>query len=332
MRRARLVQHGIFQRQTAEAAGAWQWRQFVGCSHARRRRLRAQWRAFGPAAHRPDGRTCGCGRHDARWRGHRRLTHGRGDRGPRHGLTGTGLLQQLFDGNQLALMNPAQQRHLEVVPRLRGRADVVLGAREQVERAEQILAREAASEFEQTLAFTLAGNLGVARAGGVDRQHQQVAHDAGQLAADQPQVIAHFDGAAGQHERLHRIFLGHCLQRAEEQVAANQAEHRADVFRGDGVAGERNHLIELALRVAHAAVGIARNQLERLAGDGDAFGVGDLLELIGDRLGADHPELVDLRARQDGFRDLVEFRRRHHEDDVCGWLLHRLQQRVEGRG
>ena len=50
---------------------------------------------------------------------------------------------------------------------------------------------------------------------------------------------------------------------------------------------------------------------------------------VGDGLAADRPELVDLRARQHGFGNLVELGRRHHEHDVRRRLFDRLEQRVE---
>ena len=53
------------------------------------------------------------------------------------------------------------------------------------------------------------------------------------------------------------------------------------------LAGERDDLVERALRVAHAAVAGARQQHQRAIVDGDAFGGGDGLQLVGDLLDAD---------------------------------------------
>ena len=61
------------------------------------------------------------------------------------------------------------------------------------------------------------------------------------------------------------------------------------------------------------------------------FGVDDPPQLLGNRLGADGPELVHLRAREHGVGDLVELGRRHHEHDVGRRLLDRFEQRVERR-
>ena len=62
-----------------------------------------------------------------------------------------------------------------------------------------------------------------------------------------------------------------------------------------------------------------------------SIGVDDAAKLVANRLAADRPELVHLRARQDRFRNLVELGRRHHEHDVRRRLFDRLQQGVERR-
>ena len=103
------------------------------------------------------------------------------------------------------------------------------------------------------------------------------------------------------------------------------------VRRVDLGAAERHHLIEGALRVAHAALGGAGDQRDRLVGDGHLLGVGDAAQLIDDRPRADRAQLEDLRPRQDRLGDLVQLGRRHHEDDVRRRLLHRLEERVERR-
>ncbi len=104
------------------------------------------------------------------------------------------------------------------------------------------------------------------------------------------------------------------------------------VVAADRVPGERNDLIELALRVAHAALAIASDELQRIVPDLNAFGIDDPPELIGDRLRANRAELVDLRAGQHRLWNLLELGGRHHEDHVRRRLLDRFQQRVERLG
>ncbi len=97
------------------------------------------------------------------------------------------------------------------------------------------------------------------------------------------------------------------------------------------VAGKRNHLVEGALRVAHAAVAGARDQHQRGVVHLDLLGVGNPAELVGDWLEPDRLQLEDLRARLDGRGHLLDLGRRHHEHDVRRGLLDRLEERVEGR-
>ena len=66
---------------------------------------------------------------------------------------------QILDRHQLPQVDPPQQRHLEVIARLRGAADVGLRPRQQVERAQQILAREARGQRLQPIALAFAGDL-----------------------------------------------------------------------------------------------------------------------------------------------------------------------------
>ena len=174
--------------------------------------------------------------------------------------------------------------HLEVVARMRGGADVLLGLGQQIERAHQVLAREALRQRRQPLALAL-GQLAVAGARRIDRHHHHVADHPRQLAADQPQVVAGFHRAVGQRERARAVLVDHRLDQVEQQVAADQPEHGGHVVHGDRLAGERHHLIERALRVAHAALGRARDQRQRGVRHLDLLGVGDPPQLLGDRLG-----------------------------------------------
>ena len=226
-------------------------------------------------------------------------------------------------------MDPFEQRHLERVPGLRRQLHVGFGLRDQVERAQQVFAREPRHQPLQPLAIGFKHHLGIGQALRVDGDQRHRAHQARQLAAEDAKVVAGFDGPAGQRKGGRRVFVGDRRQDVEQQVAAHQAEHRGDIVGGDGGAGKRQHLIEGALRVAHAAFGIARQNRQRVVGNRDGLGIGDVAQLAGNGGGGDGAELVDLRARLDRVGDLVQLGRRHDEDDVRRRLLHRLEQRVE---
>ena len=68
---------------------------------------------------------------------------------------------------------------------------------------------------------------------------------------------------------------------------------------------------------------------ERLLLDLDAFGLGDIGEMLGELLGRDAAQVEPLAARQDGDRHLVHFGRGEQEFHMRRRLLERLQERVE---
>ena len=112
-------------------------------------------------------------------------------------------------------------------------------------------------------------------------------------------------------------------------VAPDEPEDRRDILGGNASARERYHLVECALRVAHAAVARARHEHQRGIVDLNALGVRNPSQLIGDRLDANRLQLEDLRARLDRGRNLLDLGRRHHEHDVRRRLFDRLEEGVE---
>ena len=85
--------------------------------------------------------------------------------------------EQFGERHQLAHVNPAQQRHLEVISGLRRDTHVGLGFREDIERAQQILARETRDERRDPLALRFGGNLRIGEARRIHGQDEEIAHD-----------------------------------------------------------------------------------------------------------------------------------------------------------
>ena len=65
---------------------------------------------------------------------------------------------QVRQGHELPQVNPAKERHLEVVARLHRRADVDFGFRQDLERAHQILCRELRRQRAEPLALAVGRN------------------------------------------------------------------------------------------------------------------------------------------------------------------------------
>ena len=144
----------------------------------------------------------------------------------------------------------------------------------------------------------------IAKAGGIDRQHHEIAHDARHLADDRAQVVAALDRKAGQLEGGRRRLVGHRRDDVEHEVATDQPEHGGYVVGRDRLSGKRHHLIERALRIAHAALGRPRNQQQRRILRHHLLRVGDGAKVAGDAPAGDRLELEDLRARQHRLGDL----------------------------
>ena len=226
-------------------------------------------------------------------------------------------------------MHPAEQRHLEVVTRLRRASDLGLGTRNSVESAHQVLTRKPLRELKESLALSFARDLGISGPRRIYRQDQQITYRARQLATDEPKVVTGLDEPSHEIKHGRSVFIGHRGNRVEHRLAADQAEHGRDVIDPNLLAGKGDYLIESALGVAHAAVGGTSDETERRVLNGNRLRIRDHPQLIGYLLPADGPQLVDLRSRQDRLRNLLDLRRRHHEHDVRRRLLDRLEQRVE---
>ena len=254
---------------------------------------------------------------------------------PGRGTDASALFQPLNDvgqRHQPAQVDPPEERQLEMIARLRRAADVVVGLRQHVEGAHQILAREEARERADPLALALGGDLGILEARGVEPDEQQVAVQPRQLADDVPHVVAGLDSARGELEHGRPVLARDGLRDIHQQIAPDEAQHGRHVVGRNGRPRECDDLIERALRVAHAAVAGARQERQRPVVYANLLGVGDGLELVGDLLDADGLELEHLRPRLDGRRHFLELRRGHHEDDMRRRLLDRLEERIEGLG
>ena len=92
---------------------------------------------------------------------------------------------------------------------------------------------------------------------------------------------------------------------------------------------EHGELLQRAQRVAHAAAGMAHDQLERGLVVLEALLAADVLEVGLDIRRADGAEVEALHAREDGLGDLLRVRGAQHEHHVLRRLLERLEQRVE---
>ena len=138
--------------------------------------------------------------------------------------------------------------------------------------------------------------------------------------------------ARGQIERRSDLAPHRAFEEVDDLAAIGKAEHGAYVADAHAVAGTMGDaLIEQRQRVAHRALGDARDERERVRLGDDAFGVADLLQVPHHQRGIDALEIEADAARAHGDRHLVDLGGREQEFHVLRRLFERLQQAVEGR-
>ena len=90
------------------------------------------------------------------------------------------------------------------------------------------------------------------------------------------------------------------VEELEEAFLLDEAEHLPHRSGGDVTPGERQNLVEKRERVAHAPIGLARDDAQRFGGGPGPFAFDHLLQ-PGDDVGhAEPPEVEPLAAREDG--------------------------------
>ena len=126
----------------------------------------------------------------------------------------------------------------------------------------------------------------------------------------------------------------HGLEKLDHAGAVGDAEHGAQIL-GQNLGplarrAMRHGLIEQRQRVAHRALGGARDDRERGGLDFHIFQRADLAQMLGeqDRIDAAQIEALATRAHRD--RHFLDLGRREKEFHMLRRLLQRLQQAVEG--
>ena len=116
-----------------------------------------------------------------------------------------------------------------------------------------------------------------------------------------------------------------------EQVAAvghtrHAAHHVCVDLCSDTGAGVQN-----GQRIAQRTIGQTGDQFRAVGGQLQLFFPGDILHPPGDILRPDAGKIVPLAAGEDGGGHFLDLGGRQNEDDMCGRLFQRFQQRIKGR-
>src|ERR1044072_9421697 len=159
-----------------------------------------------------------------------------------------------------------------------------------------------------------------------------------QIPGETTDVTALLRRPADQFDAFARFALKHRRGNFIEHAALRQAEDILQLGFVDGRRfilvsrrrGERQHLFEKRLRVAHAAVGFSREIVQRAFGDLELFAARDRVKALNNLPQADAPKVEALAGRQNRRRQAVRLSRGENEFDRRRWLLEGLQKRVEG--
>ena len=95
--------------------------------------------------------------------------------------------------------------------------------------------------------------------------------------------------------------------------------------------GRGGHLVEDGQCVAHGAVGLLGDDVERGGLGLDIFLLTDVLQLLHDVGHGDAGKIIDLATRQDGGNHLLLLGGGKDEDGIFGRFLQRLEEGIEGR-
>ena len=161
--------------------------------------------------------------------------------------------------------------------------------------------------------------------------HIHVAHVRHQVARQLKQVIALLDLCANEPIEFSNITLGDGAGKLAQDLVRNLAQKRAGIVRMHGAVAKNAQLLQRGKRVAHAALGMARHDGQRLVVVIEALLLAHVGQAMLDILVADAVEIEALAAREDGLQNLLRIGGAQHKDHVRRRLLERLEQRVERR-
>ena len=177
--------------------------------------------------------------------------------------------------------------------------------------------------------FCRAGNHAVDAAG--KRRSVEVANMIGHIGCDLNQVLTGHNHAIEPQEGIGGVARCNVAAQLEERARIRLAQLRLRCGQGDGAATGYSHLLKRGGSVAHAALRLCGDKLERLFIGVKALRLADARQIAADLVDRKPAEVKALAARLDGLGHLVRIGRAHDEDNVRRGLFQGLEQRVERR-
>ena len=121
------------------------------------------------------------------------------------------------------------------------------------------------------------------------------------------------------------------IHKPEVVVIVQHIEVVKSALIGDMPLGRGGYLVKDREGVAHGAVGLLGNDVERGRLGIDMFLFTHILQLLHNIGHGDAGEIINLAAGQDGGDDLLLLGSGKDEDSVCGRLFQRLEESIKGR-
>ena len=222
----------------------------------------------------------------------------------------------------------ARQRDLEGKPRVRGRLQLAGHIPQNAQKPRKTVDAEQRQLLDQ---------FAPRRLGHVEHHLRprhghdvHVAHVLGQIRHELGHVGAGFHVLGHPAEARRRIAGAYRPHNVGQIRGVHSSQHPLGHFHGHRAVAEGDELLQRGERVAHAALGPVRDELERLPLELHVLGGANGAQPRHHGLGGDAAEIEALAARVNGLGHLLRIGGGQDEHHVARRLLQRLQKRVEG--
>ena len=237
-------------------------------------------------------------------------------------------IHDIAKGDALQELHGFDHSHFQMQFLVAGLAHAILGGGEVVDQFQQaVVGHDFPCGFEQASAFRCYFRQLVFR---IDGKHEHVAQEGHEIPEKvlqvAPALVLGMDESQGSGGILAEDVGGE----VGDDAGGSESEDLDRVVFLDGVAAERDELVEHALGIAHPAIGSARDGLGGGGREMDLFLFRDMEQVGGDDPRRNRAQIKTLAPAQDGRQHLLRFRGREDEFHMRRGFLERLEQGIEG--
>ncbi len=220
----------------------------------------------------------------------------------------------------------AQQRHFNAHAAIGRQRQILAPHQQRLIVKLNVGGRHNARQFAQTRRVAL---FFVAERAGQQLHHRNAVQQTQHLHQQRLPLHAARRGLVKQGHHLFAAAVHQRLDQPQRLLVVQGAEHLADNKAADHALPHGDRLIGEAERVAHAAVGGARQQLQRARFVFDLLLLQHIVELFADQLNVERLKMKLQTAGEDSYRQLLRIGGGKQEFNVRRRLFERFQQRVK---